>query len=73
MKTALVLCGGGRLGGAQVRMAQVLLERGLRPDFIVGVSAGALNGAFLASGVDAVTLAHMAALWSRAPSPGCSK
>jgi NTE family protein len=36
-----------------------------RPDFIVGVSAGALNGAFLAFDPSQAMVDHMASLWSR--------
>jgi NTE family protein len=46
-------------------MLAELLEAGFRPDFIVGVSAGALNGAFLAHDPSAETLDRMSALWSR--------
>ena len=48
MTTAFVLSGGGSLGSVQVGMIQALLEHGVRPDFIVGSSVGALNGAWLA-------------------------
>jgi len=65
MTTALVLCGGGSLGAIQVGMLQELLESGLAPGLIVGVSAGALNGAFLAAGANAATAQRMATLWSR--------
>jgi NTE family protein len=47
--TAFVLSGGASLGAIQVGMLQALYERGIEPDFIVGTSAGALNGAFIAS------------------------
>lgn len=63
--TAWVLAGGGSLGAIQVGMLEELLRSGSRPDFIVGVSAGALNGAFLARDPTAETLEHMAAIWSR--------
>jgi NTE family protein len=49
MSTAFVLSGGASLGAIQVGMLRALYERGVRPDFIVGTSAGALNGAFVAS------------------------
>jgi NTE family protein len=42
-----------------------LAATGERPDFIVGVSAGAMNGAFLAFDPSQATVDHMAALWSR--------
>ena len=47
--TAFVLSGGASLGAIQVGMLRALYERGIAPDYIVGTSAGALNGAFIAS------------------------
>jgi NTE family protein len=44
-----VLSGGASLGAIQVGMLRALYERGIEPDMIVGTSAGALNGAFIAS------------------------
>lgn len=44
-----VLGGGGGLGAVQVGMLQGLQEAGIRPDFIIGTSVGALNGAVLAA------------------------
>ena len=44
-----VLSGGASLGAIQVGMLRALYERDIRPDLIVGTSAGALNGAFVAS------------------------
>ena len=48
MSTVFVLSGGASLGSIQVGMLEALYERGIRPDMIVGTSAGALNGAFIA-------------------------
>src|SRR3954467_2130224 len=48
MSTAFVLSGGASLGSIQVGMLEALYERDIRPDVIVGTSAGALNGAFIA-------------------------
>jgi NTE family protein len=48
MTTAFVLSGGASLGSIQVGMLEALYERGIQPDLIVGTSAGALNGAFIA-------------------------
>ena len=45
---AFVLSGGGNRGALQVGALQVLLEAGIRPEMLVGTSAGALNAAFLA-------------------------
>ena len=46
---AFVLSGGASLGAIQVGMLHALFERGIAPDLIVGTSAGAINGAFIAS------------------------
>lgn len=46
---AFVLSGGASLGAVQVGMLRALYERGVAPDLIVGTSAGAINGAFIAS------------------------
>lgn len=48
-KTAFVLSGGAGLGAIQVGMLRALYERGVAAEMIVGTSAGAINGAFLAS------------------------
>jgi len=45
---AFVLSGGGNYGALQAGALEVLLDRGIQPDILVGVSAGALNAAFLA-------------------------
>lgn len=46
---AFVLSGGAGLGAIQAGMLRALYERDVVPDLIVGTSAGALNGAFIAS------------------------
>ena len=45
--SALILTGGGNRGAIQAGAVLALFEHGFRPDLIVGVSAGAINGAFL--------------------------
>ncbi|MDP9443529.1 MAG: patatin-like phospholipase family protein [Actinomycetota bacterium] len=47
--TTFVLGGGGVLGAVEVGMVQALLERGVRPDLVLGTSVGALNGALVAA------------------------
>lgn len=47
-RTAFVLTGGGNRGAIQAGALLALFERGFRPDVIVGVSVGAINGSFLA-------------------------
>lgn len=62
--TAFVLTGGGSLGAAQAGMLAALAGAGLRPDLIVGVSAGAINAAFYAHDPTAATAERMAGLWA---------
>ena len=62
--TAFVLSGGAGLGAIQVGMLRALYERGIAPDLIVGTSAGALNGAFIASRPQTVQTAdELAGAW----------
>jgi len=49
-KTGLVLSGGGTRGFAHLGVISALYEKGIRPDVISGVSAGAIAGAFIAAG-----------------------
>ena len=51
-RTALVLCGGGSRGAAEVGFYRALREAGVQVDMIVGTSVGAVNGAFIASGLE---------------------
>lgn len=57
-KLALVLGGGGSKGALQAGLYLAMERLGLFPDLIVGTSAGAVNGAFIAAGMDARTLAR---------------
>src|ERR1700721_660825 len=45
---SLVLQGGGALGAYQAGVYQALHEAGLEPDWVVGVSIGAINSAIIA-------------------------
>ena len=47
-KVGLVLQGGGALGAYQAGVYATLAERGYEPDWISGVSIGAINGALIA-------------------------
>lgn len=49
-KIGLVLSGGGTRGFAHLGVIAALYERGIKPDVISGVSAGAIVGAFIAGG-----------------------
>lgn len=62
---AFVLSGGASLGAVQVGMLRALYEQGIAPDVIVGTSAGAINGAFIASRPQTVATADaLATVWS---------
>jgi NTE family protein len=64
MTTAFVLSGGGSLGAVQVGMLQALGDRGIRPDLLVGTSAGALNALWVADhGMSPESLAALARIW----------
>ena len=47
-QVALVLQGGGALGAYQVGVYQALHEAGVEPDWVIGTSIGAINGALIA-------------------------
>jgi NTE family protein len=47
-QTVLVLQGGGALGAYQVGVVQALHEAGVEPDWVIGTSIGAINGALIA-------------------------
>jgi NTE family protein len=61
--TAFVLGGGGLLGAGEVGMLRALLERGVRPDLVVGTSIGALNGAMVAADPTLDAVVALTALW----------
>ncbi len=73
VKTALVLSGGGFKGAFQIGALDYLREAGLidpepRFDVIAGISAGALNGAFIASG----QYDFLKTIWQRIEEEGSS-
>lgn len=64
MSVAFVLSGGGSLGAVQVGMLQALADRGIRPDLLIGTSAGAVNAAHVAGhGTDRSSLEGLAGIW----------
>jgi NTE family protein len=63
-KTAFVFAGGGSLGAIQVGMLRTLLDAGVRADFVVGASVGAINAGYFAGAPDAAGVAKLARIWS---------
>lgn len=57
---ALVLGSGGARGYAHIGVIEVLEKRGIKPDFIVGTSAGSIVGSIYASGKSAAELKQIA-------------
>ena len=47
-QVVLVLQGGGALGAYQAGVYQALMEGGIEPDWVIGTSIGAINGALIA-------------------------
>ena len=47
-QTVLLLQGGGALGSYQAGVYQALAEANLRPDWVAGISIGAVNAALIA-------------------------
>lgn len=64
-RTAFVLAGGGSLGAVEVGMLVALAEARVKPDFVVGSSAGALNAAFYAGQPDLDGVNALAEIWKR--------
>ena len=62
---AFVLQGGGSRAAGQVGMLRALLEAGIRPDILVGSSAGALNAVAFAQSPTEVGLDELRELWAR--------
>ncbi len=60
---AFVLSGGGNRGALQVGALQVLLEAGIRPEMLVGTSAGAINAAFLAANPTPAGARQLGEIW----------
>ncbi len=59
----LVLQGGGALGAYHIGVYQALHEHGFEPDWLCGISIGAINAAILAGNPPEQRLARLEALW----------
>src|SRR5438270_6133409 len=68
--TAFVLGGGGNLGSVQVGMLQAVLDRGIRPDVVIGCSVGAWNGAAVADDPTPSSAERMGRVWRDLPTEG---
>lgn len=70
-KVALLLAGGASLALSHIGVYRAMEERGLKPKFIAGVSAGAVIGALIASGLPSRELREITARvsWFRITTP----
>jgi NTE family protein len=64
-RVALVLQGGGALGAYQVGVYQALHEAGLEPNWVCGVSIGAINSAIIAGNPPERRLDRLQTFWER--------
>ena len=62
-RVAFVLSGGGSLGAMQAGQLLALFEAGITPDLVIGVSAGALNGAAIAYDPSVAAAEQLATIW----------
>jgi NTE family protein len=60
---ALLLQGGGALGSYQAGVYEALLERGIEPTWIAGISIGAINSAIIAGNPVGERVARLRAFW----------
>jgi len=64
-RVALVLQGGGALGAYQAGVYQALHEAGIEPDWVCGVSIGAINSAIIAGNKPENRLDQLRIFWER--------
>ena len=64
-QVVLVLQGGGALGAYQVGVYQALHEAGVEPDWVIGTSIGAINGALIAGNEPDKRMEQLTRFWKR--------
>src|ERR1700750_1191178 len=62
-RIALVLQGGGALGAYQAGVYQAMHEAGIEPDWVSGVSIGAINSAIIAGNPPKQRLKNLRRFW----------
>ncbi|MFZ5609901.1 MAG: patatin-like phospholipase family protein [Pseudomonadota bacterium] len=63
-QVVLVLQGGGALGAYQVGVFEAMHDAGIEPDWVIGTSIGAINGAIIAGNPVTERMARLEELWS---------
>src|SRR5262245_57721352 len=69
---ALVLQGGGALGSYQAGVYEAMAEYGYQPDWVAGISIGAINSAIIAGNAPHDRVARLRAFWEQVSSPSAS-
>lgn len=64
-RVALVLQGGGALGSYQAGVYQALLEAGVAPDWIAGISIGAINSAIIVGNPPERRIERLRSFWEQ--------
>lgn len=64
-QVVMVLQGGGALGAYQVGAYEALHEAGIEPDWVIGTSIGAINGAIIAGNKPEDRLPRLREVWER--------
>ena len=67
---ALVLQGGGALGAYQAGVYEALAEAGVEPDWVAGVSVGAINAAIITGNSVNSRVDRLREFWTRVTSEG---
>ena len=72
IQTVLVLQGGGALGSYQAGVYEALAAGGMQPDWVAGVSIGAINAAIIAGNRPERRVERLRMFWDRVTSPTAS-
>jgi NTE family protein len=64
-QVVLVLQGGGALGAYQLGVYEAMHEAGIEPDWVIGTSIGAINGAIIAGNAPHHRLDRLRQFWQR--------
>ena len=68
-KVGLVLQGGGALGSYQAGVFEVLAQSDYQPEWVAGISIGAINAAIIAGNAPADRVAKLRAFWDQVTAP----
>jgi NTE family protein len=68
-RIALILSGGGALGSYQAGVYQALAERNLHPDWVTGISIGAVNAALIAGNPPERRVDRLREFWETVSGP----